>query len=473
MKKLIFFIFGVFLLGVAVFVFQTRNQVSAEGRNTFVKNEILVKFKDSATSNEVTEIHRKLGGRIKGTIPEINVQVIDVGSKNVGEAVSAYARDKRIDFVEPNFIASALVDDFYFGNQWALNNTGQKTCNTDGTICTTGTIDADIDAPEAWEITTGSPGVKIAILDSGIDQDHPDLMGKILVNENFTGSATVDDNYGHGTHVSGTAAANTNNSLGVAGVGYQSSLMNVKVLGDDGYGAYSWIANGIIWAANNGADIINMSLGSNFKSTALESAVNYAWSKGVVIVAAAGNSANSSKTYPAYYPNCIAVAATTNNDVKASFSSYGSWVDVAAPGENVYSTFPNHTFYLQTVYGRSNNYDFGNGTSMSTPHVAGIAALIWAEYPSLNNQEVRNRIEQTADLVPGTGRYWTWGRVNACNAVGGNCSGVIPTPTPAPSTSPEPSPTPEPSQCSLYCFKGICDGQCHPVKEGVMCPDCQ
>lgn len=474
MKKLIIFLLGIFVVIVSAFALWTKNQVSAEGKNDFVYGEILVKFKESATPSEVSEVHRKLGGRVKETIPGISVQVVDVGDKRVGEAVSAYARNGRVEFVEPNFIASALVDDSYFDNQWGLNNTGQTTCNTKGDVCTTGTPDADIDAPEAWSITTGSPEVKIAILDSGIDQDHPDLMGKIAENNNFTGSDTFDDKYGHGTHVAGIAAANTNNAIGVAGVGYQSKLMNVKVLGDDGYGAYSWIANGMVWAANNGANVINLSLGNNIKSSTLENAVNYAWSKGVVIVAAAGNSANPSKTYPAYYVNCIAVAATTNNDVKASFSSYGSWVDVAAPGENVYSTFPNHSFYLQEVYKRSNDYDFGNGTSMSTPHVAGIAALVWALESGLSNQEVRDRIEQTSDAVSGTGSYWIWGRVNACNAVGGNCSGVVPTPipTPTPEPNPEPSPTSQPDACYNYCFKRVCDGVCHPVKDGALCPDC-
>ena len=464
MKKLVFLLLGIFFLGVAVLVFRTKNQVSAEGKSDFVKGEVLVKFKDSTSPNEVSEVHRRLGGKVKETIPEINVQVVDVGAKGVGEAVSAYARDSRVEFVEPNFIASALVDDPYFNNQWALNNTGQETCNTTRTICTTGTPDADIDALEAWDITPGSPEVKIAILDSGIDQNHPDLMDKVKVDIEFTDSETSDDLYGHGTHVAGIAAADTNNTVGVAGVGYQSKLMNIKVLGDTGYGAYSWIAEGIIWAADNGANVINLSLGGPRKSTTLEFAVNYAWGEGTLIVAAAGNSANPSKTYPAYYVNCIAVAATTNNDIKASFSSYGSWVDVAAPGENVYSTFPNHPFYLQAVYSRSNNYDFGNGTSMSTPHVAGIAALVWAKEPGLSNQEVRNRIEQTADAVSGTGSYWTWGRVNACNAVGGNCSGVTPTPPP--------TPTPEPNICSV-CFKGVCDGVCHPVKDLPGCPDCE
>lgn len=468
MNKLTILLLVIFVFLASIFVSLTKHQVFAEGKDNFLAEEILVKFKESATQNDTAEVHKKLGGRIKETISGINVQIVEVKGKNVGEAVSSYAKDKHVEYAEPNYVAFALTDDVFFTNQWALNNTGQITCNNVGDICTAGTLDADIDAPEAWVQTIGDFDIKIAILDSGIDQDHPDLMGKITVNKNFSGSDTYDDRYGHGTHVAGIAAANTNNSQGVAGIGYQSSLMNYKVLGDDGYGAYSWIANGIIEAANDGADVINLSLGSSQRSTTLESAINYAWNKGVVIAAAAGNSNNSSKTYPAYYSNCIAVAATTNNDVKASFSSYGSWVDVAAPGENVYSTFPNHDFFLQTEYGRSNDYDFGNGTSMSTPFVAGIAALIRAKDQSLSNQEIRNRIEQTADKITGTGTYWIWGRVNACNAVGGNCSEAVPTPTP----TQEITPTPIPNQCS-YCFRSVCDGQCNPKKDGAMCPDCQ
>lgn len=474
MKKLTVLLLGIFVVIASAFVLWTRNQVSAEGNNEFAKGEILVKFKESVSPSEVAEVHKKLGGRVKETIHGINVQVVDIGSKKVGEAVSAYARNGRVEFAEPNFIASALTDDTYFDRQWGLNNTGQETCNTAGDICTTGTPDADIDAPEAWNFTTGNPEVKIAILDTGIDQNHPDLDDKLVENVNFTTSGTVDDLYGHGTHVAGIAAAETNNAQGVAGVGYNSSLLNVKVLGDDGSGYYSWIANGINWAADNGVKVINMSLGGGQKSSTLEMAVNYAWGKGAVLVAAAGNSNNPSRTYPAYYSNCIAVAATNNNDTKASFSSYGSWVDIAAPGENIYSTFPNHTFYLQTKYGRSNDYDFGSGTSMSTPHVAGIAALVWALEPGLSKQEVRSRIEQTSDPISGTGSYWIWGRVNACNAVGGNCSEVTPSPTPTPTSepSPEPTPTPEPDACYNYCFKGVCDGQCHPVKDLPGCPDC-
>lgn len=476
MKKFPVFLLGICVVIASAFVLWTKNQVSAEENKEFAQGEILVKFKESVSPSEAAQVHKKFSGRVKETIPGINVHVVDIGDKKVGEAVLAYARNGRVEFAEPNFIASALTDDTYFDRQWGLNNAGQETCNTAGDICTTGTPDADIDVPEAWSLTTGNPDIAIAILDTGIDQDHPDLDDKVAANVNFTTSGTEDDLYGHGTHVAGIAAAETNNAWGVAGVGYNSSLLNVKVLGDDGSGYYSWIADGIIWAADNGARVINMSLGSGQKSSTLEAAVKYAWNKGVVLVAAAGNSNNPSRTYPAYYGNCISVAATNNNDTKASFSSYGSWVDVAAPGENIYSTFPNHTFSLQTKYGRANHYDFGSGTSMSTPHVAGIAALVWALEPGLSNQEIRSRIEQTSDPVSGTGNYWIWGRVNACTAVGGNCSGSIPTETPTPTPtaepSPEPTPAPEPDACYTYCFKRVCDGQCHPVKDLPGCPDC-
>ena len=470
-KKLTILLSILFVILASIWL--TQNQVSAKPDNDFVAGEILVKFKESVSPSEVGEAHKKLGGKIKKTISGLNVQVVDVGNKNIGEIVSAYAGDSRVEYVEPNYIAFALTSDGYFDRQWGLNNIGQLTCNMADTICVEGTNDADIDAPEAWNETTGDPAILIAILDSGIDQDHPDLDGKVSLSKNFTDSSTVDDLYGHGTHVAGIAAANTDNQIGVAGIGHQSELLNGKVLNDEGLGAYSWIAEGITWATDNGAKVINLSLGGSRRSITLESAVNYAWQNGVVVVAAAGNSANTQRLYPAYYHNSIAVAATDNNDVKASFSSYGSWVDVAAPGENIFSTFPNHSFYIQTTYGRSQNYDFANGTSMSSPFVSGIAALVWATDIDADIQTVRNRIETTADPISGTGVYWTWGRVNACNAVGGNCSGSTPQPssTPTPEPSPTDTPTPDP-QCSV-CFKSVCDGRCHPFKDGIGCPDCK
>ena len=356
----------------------------------FSSQQILVKFKPGTSLPEVAQIHRQLGGQVKETIPGIGVQVVTVPKGQVMAKAKAYSSNARVAYAEPDFVAEALgsPDDPYFGLQWGLTK---------------------IEAPQAWEVTTGSSSINIAILDTGVDLDHLDLASKLISNINFSDSATVDDVYGHGTHVAGIAAAISNNGIGVAGLGYNSTIMNVKVLGDTGSGAYSWIASGIIWAADNGAEIINMSLGGSSASSTLEDAINYAWSKGVVVVAAAGNSGSTTPSYPAYYTNCIAVAATDANDAKASWSNYGDWVDVAAPGLNVYSTL------------KDNGYGYKSGTSMASPHVAGLAALVFTVVGDANgngklNDEVRSRIEGTCDDigVAGIGR----GRINAARAVG-------------------------------------------------------
>jgi len=317
-------------------------------------------------------------------------------------------RNPNVEFAEADYLAfaTAAPNDTYFTNQWGLENTGQTIKGQ------AGTIDADINAPTAWNTTTGI-NVRVAILDTGIDQNHEDLSGKIVLQANFTTSGTLDDLYGHGTHVGGIVAAVTDNGKGVAGGCPDCVLMNGKVLRDDGAGAYSWIANGITWAADNQAKVINLSLGGSASSRTLQKAVNYAWNKGAVVVAAAGNSANQSKTYPAAYANAIAVAATNNKDQKASFSSYGAkWVDVAAPGQDIFSTFPNHPYKIN----KSPNYDYGSGTSMATPMTSAAAALIWTTGYGTSASSVRSRLESTTDKIPGTGTYWSAGRVNAAAA---------------------------------------------------------
>ena len=354
-------------------------------------DQILVKFQSGTPENAKADVHKRHGGRVVDVIPGIDVQVVRIPENKVEEKVKGYRQEASVEFAEPDFVAEAIFTptDPYFGKQWGM---------------------AKIEAPAAWDVTQGSSAVKIAILDTGIDQNHEDLVGKIVVNKNFTLSQTVDDKYGHGTHVAGVAAASTNNAKGVAGVGFNSSLMNGKVLGDTGTGYYSWIASGIIWAADNGARVINMSLGGTSASSTLESAVNYAWAKGVVLVAAAGNSNTSAPLYPAYYTNCIAVAATDKNDAKASFSNYGAWVDIAAPGVDIFSTMPNHKNRIGIL-----NYGSLSGTSMSTPHVAGTAALVFAVKPDWTNAEVRTRLEESVD--PTTGFTTSIGRVNAYKAV--------------------------------------------------------
>jgi thermitase len=372
-------------------------------------NRILVKFLPGTSDTIKASIHSRHGGRVAGVIPDIDVQVVNVSANQVTAMVKAYKGESRVLYAEPDYIAKAIdtPNDPYFANQWGMTK---------------------IQAPAAWDITQGSSTVKIAICDTGIDQNHEDLASKIVANQNCTdpwsgGSWTVDDRYGHGTHVAGIAAAITNNGKGVAGVGFNSSLMNVKVLNDYGSGYYSWIVNGITWAADNGAKVINLSLGGYSSSSTLEQAVDYAWDKGCVIVAAAGNDNTSTPCYPAYYTNCIAVAATDQNDARVSpsppayywGSNYGDWVDIAAPGLNIFSTMPNHSNTLQRYYRYKLNYDYLSGTSMASPFVAGVAALLFAKYPLWSNSDVRARIQASVD--PTTGFTTTIGRVNAYKAV--------------------------------------------------------
>jgi len=353
-------------------------------------DRILVKFKLGTDAATAAAVHRQNSGTVIDTIPQIDVQVVSVPAGTVPAKVAAYGRSAHVQYAEPDYIANAVGKptppptvgaDLYLSTQWGMTM---------------------VHAPEAWIVTKGLSSVKIAILDTGIDQNHPDLASKIVAQKNFTGKGTPDDRYGHGTHVAGIAAAITNNGIGVAGLGYNSSLMNGKVLSDSGSGYYSWIASGITWAADNGAKVINMSLGGSAEDLTLASAVDYAWSKGVVVVAAAGNNGNSSKFYPASYENCIAVAATDRSDVKASWSNYGSdWVDVAAPGVDIYSTL------------NTGGYGSMSGTSMASPHVAGLAALVWATGYGTSNASVKSRIEGAV----GSSQLWRYGRINALTAV--------------------------------------------------------
>ncbi|MBI2935090.1 MAG: S8 family serine peptidase [Chloroflexi bacterium] len=296
-----------------------------------------------------------------------------------------------VNFAEGETEVSELVtiNDPYFPNAWSM---------------------AAIRAPQAWETARGSASIKIAILDTGIDQDHEDLASKIVANVNFTTSDTVDDRRGHGTHVAGIAAAAAGNATGIAGVGFDSSLMNVKVLGDNGRGRSSWTARGIVWAADNGANVINLSLGSARFSELTSNAISYAWKRGVIVVAAAGNNASAGLFYPAGYEHVIAVAATDTNDARASFTNYGTWIEVAAPGRGVYSTLPNHP----TISG-SKGYGNKSGTSMASAHVAGLAALVKAKYPGMTGAAIRDKILVSTD--PASGFAGSIGRINAFKAV--------------------------------------------------------
>jgi thermitase len=383
-------------------------------------NEIIIRFKDSASEPEKQKIRSTARAVVRERIDKIKAEVISVPGGTAETVVSALKKNPFVEYIEPNFKAFALgvSDDPQLPEQWGLYKINA----------------ANAVGQSAWDITTGSESIKIAILDTGIEKTHSDLTGKITTEQNFTTSPSTNDENGHGTHVAGIAAAATNNAHGVAGSGYNASLLNGKVLSDDGSGYYSWIANGIIWAADQGAHVINLSLGGTSGSSALSDAVNYAWNKGSIVIAAAGNTSNTNPHYPAYYPNALAVAATTSSDSKASFSTYGaSWVDVSAPGAAIYSTYKGDT------------YANLSGTSMASPMVAGVAGLVFAKGECLTNDCVRNQLEKTADQIAGTGTYWKWGRINALRAVNEPVASLTPTLTPTSTPSPTPTSTPVPT----------------------------
>ena len=289
--------------------------------------------------------------------------------------------------------------------------------------------------PGAWSSETGDPSVIIAILDTGVDLDHPDLKNKLVAGYDYIDNdSSPDDVGGHGTHCAGIAAASTNNGKGVAGVCPNCSIMPVRVLGPSG-GLASDVAKGIIWAVDHGAKVISMSLGGTASSTTQNDAVDYAWKKGAVVVAAAGNANTQSAHYPGYHSTCIAVASSEGSDDRSQFSNYGSWVDVAAPGSYIMST---------TIGG---SYGTKSGTSMATPFVAGLAGLVFSKAgKSTSPKKIRAAIEDTAVSV---GSWVIHGRVDAKRAVAAvSSSSPTPTPTPTPDPEPDPDPVKTPSKGS-------------------------
>jgi len=304
-----------------------------------------------------------------------------------------------VSYVQPNmkYKTQFLPNDPYWPLQWGP----QK-----------------IEADWAWNYTTGAPSILVAVVDTGIDYTHEDIaenyvpLGYDWVNMD---SDPLDD-FGHGTHCAGIIAAVINNSVGISGMA-QIQLMAEKVLDSDGYGYDDWIANGIIHATEAGADIISLSIGGYGESQILYEAIRYAYENGVLLVAAAGNDNTNIKLYPAGYDEVIAVTATDQYDNKAYFSNYGEWVELAAPGVDIYSTMPSY-YVTMNGWGYSMYYEYMSGTSMAAPHVAGLAALLWSYYQEKSRDWVRLWLRHIADDlgVPGFDEYYGYGRINARKA---------------------------------------------------------
>jgi thermitase len=433
----------------------------------FVPDQVVVAFKPGTPSEEKRSAHAQAGGRVLSTIAAINVDVVSIPKGKVFEKTAAYARNPNVEYAEPNYYytlhmppnegvsSDIFCDDYSFQEQWSLNNSGQgflteaDPYTLEYNKCVlTGVPFADINWLEVWEDPDLSEvrgnGIKIAIVDTGVECSHPDLVSDAKCVEDWVAPSlapygvTTGDLVGHGTHVAGIAAASTDNECGIAGVGINAKVGSLKACWCleylEGYGCIyagctdAAISEAILYAKNNGYHVINMSLGGPDSST-LKDAVDQALAAGMVLVASAGNSYeynDKSMSYPAAYPGVVAVAATDHYDNLASFSNFGPWVDVAAPGTNILSAYPS-----AGCGGAANCYNWMSGTSMASPIVAGAAALVMdkisggsLEMSTNLRDDVIAAIRSNADQSGALGQNmlaWTqYGRLNIQAALSGS-----------------------------------------------------
>ena len=284
-----------------------------------------------------------------------------------------------------------------------MHNTGQIVGGVPGVV------DADIDAPEAWDIHTGSASTIIAILDTGVQANHPDLNGKVISGwDTRLEIADTSDPNGHGTHCAGNAAARGNDGIGIAGVNWNATILAMRVTSPLGAWNSVDVSEAVMYAVDVGnANVVSMSLQSTVFVQQLSDALAYAYDSGVLPVAAAGNNNTTPIAYPAHYDKCMGVGATNNTDVRWPNSNFGPDLDVVAPGQNVYSSW------------NASNWLYMSGTSMATPHVAGLAALLMSRNPALTVPEVEAIIKNTSEDKGAAGfdTLYGWGRINLRNAL--------------------------------------------------------
>jgi thermitase len=419
----------------------------APGDREFVPGEVIVGLEESATQADLAALNRRTDAETEENLPRSDVNLVGLPQDlSVGEAVQRYEASPDVEYAEPNFLIfpTRTPNDTHFSKLWGLHNTGQTIGGR------AGTADADVDAPEAWDTSTGNLTTVVAVIDEGMDIDHPDLRNNIWTNpgeipgNNLDDDANgyVDDVNGydfanddasvydpdpisgkgdeHGTHVAGTIAAEGNNGTGVAGVNWQARIMALKFLGPNG-GSTVDAVEAINYAVRNGAKVSNNSWGYvGSPSRSLQDAISRADTAGHLFVAAAGNGGadgvgdnndrdSSNTNYPSSYNNAnvIAVAATDNRDKLATFSNYGATtVDLAAPGVNIASTLP------------GNGYGYYSGTSMATPHVTGVAVLLKSQNPTLDDAQIKSAILDSVDKRSSlSGKVLVGGRLNAASAL--------------------------------------------------------
>ncbi|MHC4388022.1 MAG: S8 family serine peptidase [Planctomycetota bacterium] len=411
---------------------QRRQLLKALGR----KDEKLLSKKEKRILRRLKRAGKKAKAPDLDRIYKLEVRLEE--GQSLEEIVAAYRRNPDIEYAELNYTVSIFnsPNDPLYPLQWSLNNTGQVYPTRNRFSPGAGTLDRDIDAEEAWDKSTGVPDVIVAVLDSGVDYTHRDLDDNMWVNEaELNGLAGVDDDgngyiddiygydflnddpdpkddHGHGTHCSGIIAAEGDNGLDVTGVCWTARIMGLKFLGADGGGSASAAAEAFYYAVENGADIVSNSWGGYLGSYVIEDAIDYAYSQGVVVVASAGNTYSNGWTYPAYYDHVIAVAATDSDDERPSFSTYGYWVEMAAPGVDILSLRADSTS-MGTVYDIFTTV--ASGTSMACPHVSGAAAVLLSVDPCIPVDQLQDALMETADPIdPGV---CISGRLNLYGAI--------------------------------------------------------
>lgn len=399
---------------------------------SYVPGQIVVEFTDGASMNETlqNQVYNKIALQSNITINVLNestvhegLELIEISNYNNLTNIAHLLEDQpEILYADPNYEIDLekIPDDTYYDKLWGLNNTG---ANDNGGNA--GKAGADINAQKAWDISTGSKNVVVAVIDSGVDITHPDLSGNIWTNPDpnakdlhgwnfFNNNGDVSDTNGHGTHCAGIIGAVGNNNIGITGVAWKITILPIKDSGKSGVSTEYADAQAVYYATKIGADVICLSLGTSEELDILKEAISK--SSAVVICAAGNDGTNNDITpqYPASFAlsNTLSIAATNNKDQLASFSNYGKTVDLAAPGEAILSTWP-----MNLINPNFEPYKFESGTSMATPFVAGVAALIKSVDPILTNVQIKEILLKSVDpLTNLNGKVSTGGRINAYKA---------------------------------------------------------
>jgi type VII secretion-associated serine protease mycosin len=387
---------------------------SAPVAGEIVPGEVVVKWRDAERGPEHAAqrglaVVAEIGAPGRG-LPD----VVSTEGRPVEEVLAELRNDPAVDYAEPNYVLSLAeepgvtavsVNDPKTGPQYSLDRMRVR---------------------DAWAFTTGASGI-VAVLDTGVEFGHQDLAGRVLPGHDFVNNDddAADDN-GHGTWVAGIIAANANDGIGIAGVSWRDRILPVKIMNANGTGDTSDLTSGIVWAADHGATVINMSVGGFPYSQFVHDAIRYAWSRDVVLVGAAGNNATDGQFFPASYPEVISVSATQTDDEFTFWSNYGPDVDVSAPGASVLTTNCQACKPVEQDISGDHRYTYISGTSFAAPNVAGVVALIRARYPAQSNAWVVDRLTSTVDDLgyAGWDRRYGHGRVNALRAVGGSSPAI-------------------------------------------------